>query len=60
MYGAGLLRQAVAGQNDWRFLYLSSLSLAEGAEAEEGVFRGLAGEISPAVFLRPVPGEGVP
>ena len=52
-----MLRQAVTGQNDWRFLYLPSLSLAEGEEAEESVFLGPAGEIPPAVFLRPVAGK---
>ena len=58
MYGAGLLRQAVAGQNDWRFLYLSSLSLAEGAEAEKGVFRGPAGEIPHTTGRVPPAGAG--
>ena len=51
-------KQAVAGQNDWRFLYLSSLSLAEGAEAEKGVFRGPAGEIPHTTGRVPPAGAG--
>lgn len=40
MYGAGLLRQAVAGQNDWRFLYLSSRKERKRRKVCSAVLRG--------------------